>query len=224
MIAHLPFLLKARVACIRRGLAKFLRLILLLFLVVASQPTYAQRDGDTTSAVCPLPRVVELCVELDARASIDSAAGPLTFRWLMGDGTTLTGPVVAHCYTARRAYTVQLDVVDDKTGEVRKAEKLIPVDFTKEIVLNFTATPDTIRAGQTVAFDAVDSQLPLCENVVVLWDFRDGVVSNGRRVQHTFRRPGQYAVRMALRGNGPDSCPDSHCVSRVITVLPATAP
>ncbi|AII52733.1 hypothetical protein N008_12200 [Hymenobacter sp. APR13] len=136
----------------------------------------------------------------------------------MGDGTTLTGPTVAHCYTERRRYTVQLDVVDEKTGEVRVAEKLIPVDFTQEIVLNFEASPANARVGQPIAFDALDSQLPLCENVVVLWDFRDGVVANGRSVKHTFRRPGNYIVRMALRGNGPDTCPDSHCVTRQVSI------
>lgn len=200
---------------------RFLRLTFgaLVLLLGFQQAAQAQVAGDTVSAACPLPRVVELCVDLDASASVDPAAGALTFRWQMGDGTTLTGPVISHCYTARRRYTVQLDVVDGKTGEVREAEKVIPVDFTQEIVLNFTGS-DTVRVGQPVTFDAMDSQLPLCENVVVLWDFRDGVVSNGRRVQHAFRRPGQYAVRMALRGNGPDDCPSSHCVGRVITVLP----
>lgn len=195
-----------------------------LMLTFSCQSAWAQVAGDTLSVACPLPRVVELCVDLDASASIDSAAGPLTFRWQMGDGTTLTGPVVSHCYTARRRYSVQLDVVDDKTGQVREAEKVIPVDFTQETVLNFAAGSDTIRVGQPVSFDAVDSQLPLCDNVVVLWDFRDGIVSNGRRVQHAFRRPGQYAVRMALRGNGPNDCPSSHCVSRIITVLPPKTP
>lgn len=204
----------------------FLRLALGVAALLLSfrQEAQAQAAGDTISVMCPPPRVVELCVDLDASASVDAAAGPLTFRWLMGDGTTLTGPVISHCYTTRRRYTVQLDVVDDKTGEVREAEKVIPVDFTQEIVLNFTAGSDTIRVGQPVTFDAVDSQLPLCENVVVLWDFRDGIVGNGRRVQHAFRRPGQYAVRMALRGNGPDDCPSSHCVGRIITVLPAKVP
>ncbi|QNH63041.1 PKD domain-containing protein [Hymenobacter sediminicola] len=181
----------------------------------------AQRAGDTTSVACPEPRIAELCVELDASSSVDSAAGSLTFHWLMGDGTTLTGTKVSHCYAARRLYTVQLDVVDEKTGEVRTAEKILPIDFTQEIVLNFSATPAVIHPGQPIVFDAVDSQLPLCENVVVLWDFRDGAVANGRRVEHYFRRPGQYPVRMALRGNGPGSCPDSHCVSRIITVTVA---
>lgn len=194
-------------------------LVLIALLAFLPQAACAQIAGDTISSECPPARTVELCVELDARVSVDSAAGPLSYRWLMGDGTTLTGATVAHCYAERRRYTVQLDVVDEKTGEIRTAEKLIPVDFTQEIVLNFQASPANGRVGQRIVFDALDSQLPLCENVVVLWDFRDGSVANGRRVEHVFRRPGNYTVRMALRGNGPDTCPDSHCVTRLVGVL-----
>lgn len=194
-------------------------LVLSVLLAFRAQSARAQMAGDTLSTVCPPARTVELCVELDGRASVDSAAGPLSYRWLMGDGTILTGPTVAHCYAERRRYTVQLDVVDEKTGEVRAAEKLIPVDFTQEIVLNFQASPANGRVGQRLTFDALDSQLPLCENVVVLWDFRDGSVANGRRVEHAFRRPGNYVVRMALRGNGPNTCPDSHCVTRSVNIL-----
>lgn len=192
---------------------------LLSVLLFVARPARAQNAGDTLSVDCPLPRVMEMCVELDARRAVDPAAGPLTFRWDMGDGTQLTGPVISHCYQQRRHYTVQLDVLDEATGEVRTAEKIIPVDFTQEIVLNFR-TADTVRVGQPLTFDALDSQLPLCANVVVLWDFRDGYVSNGRQVKHAFRRPGQYVVRMSLRGNGPDTCPASHCVSRPVVVLP----
>ncbi|MBX0291058.1 PKD domain-containing protein [Hymenobacter sp. HSC-4F20] len=196
-------------------------LLVLSWWLLAAPAGYAQQAGDTLSVDCPLPRVAELCVELDASRAVDPGAGPLTFRWNMGDGTQLTGPTVSHCYQQRKLYTVQLDVVEEATGEVRRAEKLIPVDFTREIVLNFRAAPtDTVRVGQPVTFDALDSQLPLCQNVVVLWDFRDGYVTNGRLVQHAFRRPGQYAIRMSLRGNGPDACPTSHCVSRTVVVVP----
>lgn len=192
---------------------------LLLALLLLPRMVTAQTAGDTLSAECPLPRLLEMCVELDARRAVDPEAGPLTFRWNMGDGTLLTGPTVQHCYQQRARYTIQLDVVEEATGEIRTAEKLIPVDFTKEIVLNFRPI-DTVHVGQPVAFDALDSQLPLCQNVVVLWDFRDGYVANGRRTLHAFRRPGQYAVRMSLRGNGPDACPSSHCVSRIVVVVP----
>ena len=196
-----------------------MRFFLCLFLLLPALFAQAQTAGDTLSVACPLPRVMEMCVELDARRAIDPEAGPLTFRWNMGDGTQLTGPTVQHCYQQRASYTIQLDVVDEATGEVRTGEKLIPVDFTQEIILNFRAV-DTVRVGQRIAFDALDSQLPLCQNVVVLWDFRDGYVANGRQTQHAFRRPGQYAVRMSLRGNGPDACPSSHCVSRTVVVVP----
>lgn len=194
-------------------------LLLLPTLLLAPRPATAQQAGDTTSVACPPPRVPRLCVELDASRSVDPAAGPLTFRWDMGDGTTLSGPTVAHCYAARRRYTVRLDVVDEASGEVREAEKLLDVDFTQQTVVNFRAA-DTVRVGQPVVFDAADSQLPACQNMVVIWDFRDGAIGTGPRYEHRFRRPGRYAVRMALRANGPGSCPDSHCVSRAVVVLP----
>jgi len=200
-------------------------LLNLLILLVLPSTAYAQKARYTQSVDYPPPSVTELCVDLDATASVDPAAGPgpLTFRWQMGDGTTLTGLTVSHCYAARRLYTVQLDVVDEKTGEVRAAEKLIPVDFTQEVFLDFTATPTTVQVGRRVVFDAVDSQLPSCENIVFLWDFRDGdgIVSNKRQVEHIFRRPGQYLVCLALRATGPNSCPDRHCVSRVVAVVAA---
>ncbi|NVO31033.1 PKD domain-containing protein [Hymenobacter lapidiphilus] len=195
------------------------RLLLLPLLLLLALPAAAQQAGDTISVACPPPRVPKLCVELDARQAVDPAAGQLTFRWDMGDGTQLTGPTVAHCYAERRRYTVRLDVVDEASGEVREAEKLLDVDFTKQTVVNFRAA-DTVRVGQPVAFDAADSQLPTCRNMVVIWDFRDGATSTGPQVEHRFRRPGRYAVRMALRANGPGACPDSHCVSRQVIVLP----
>ena len=194
-------------------------LFLLPLLLLLARPAVTQQAGDTTSVACPPPRVPKLCVELDARQAVDPAAGPLTFRWDMGDGTLLTGPTVAHCYAERRRYTVRLDVVDEASGEVRPAEKLLDIDFTKQTVVNFRAA-DTVRVGQPVAFDAADSQLPTCRNMVVIWDFRDGATGTGPRVEHRFRRPGSYAVRMALRANGPGACPDSHCVSRQVVVLP----
>jgi hypothetical protein len=191
-----------------------------LLLLLAVSPAGSPPAADTASPDCAPPRVVDLCVELDASRSVDPDSGPLTYRWDMGDGTRLTGLKIEHCYKARKLYTVRLDVIEERTGEVRPEQKLIPVDFTREDVVTFNLPTDTVHVGQAVTFDAAESQLPQCENVVVLWDFRDGYVTNGRRVQHAFRRPGQYEIRMSLRANGPDPCPFSHCVSRLLIVQP----
>ena len=200
-----------------RGAFSFL---LVALLALAGPVAHAQQAGDTTSVNCgaPLPRL--LCVDLDGRGSVDPAAGPLTYRWLMGDGTTLTGPVVSYCYKERKNYVVQLDVVVDNTGEVRTGQKYIPINLVQQDVVDFTAQPSRVRVGQSVAFAAPEAQLLSCQNVQLVWDFRDGTVVQGRTAQHTFRRPGTYAVRFSMRGYGSNACTGSHCVTREVVVEP----
>ena len=191
-----------------------------LLAFVAGSAAHAQQAGDTASVAAGPPLARMLCVDLDGRASVDSLAGPFTYRWLMGDGTTLTGPVVSHCYKERKNYVVQLDVVVEKTGEVRRGQKYIPVDLLAQDVVDFTAQPSRVRVGESVAFAAPESQLLACRNVQLIWDFRDGVVTQGRTAQHVFRRPGTYAVRFSMRGYGSNACTTSHCVSREVVVVP----
>lgn len=199
----------------------FYRIFLLPgLLLLAGVAAQAQQAGDTTSVSCgaPLPRM--LCVDLDGRPSIDEAAGSFTYEWHMGDGTTLTGPTVSYCYKERKKYVVQLDVIVDKTGEVRRGEKYIPIDLESQDIVDFTAQPSRVRVGQAVSFAAPEAQLLECRNVQLIWDFRDGTIVQGRTAEHTFRRPGTYSVRFSMRGYGSNACVASHCVSREIVVEP----
>jgi hypothetical protein len=191
-------------------------------LVLPAAAAHAQAlPTDTTAAVCGPLQPAELCVDFDASRSVDPAAGPLEYRWNMGDGTTLTGLTITHCYQARARYQVVLDVVVPATGEVRHAEKTFDVDLLRKPVLNFSVGPTLkARVGQPVAFDALDSVLPDCQSVVVIWDFRDGFIQQGRRVEHSFRKAGRFPVRMSLRGYGPGACAASNCVSQEVVVEP----
>ena len=176
---------------------------------------------DTVAAGCGPLQPAQLCVDFDARRSADPTAGPLEYRWDMGDGTTLTGLTVTHCYKTRARYLVVLDVVVPATGEVREAERTFDVNLLLNPVLNFSAGPTLkARVGQPVAFDALDSVLPGCQSVVVIWDFRDGYTQQGRQVTHSFRKAGRFPVRMSLRGYGPGACPASNCVSQEVVVEP----
>jgi PKD repeat protein len=203
-------------------LARFAAKLPLLasLLLLTSLAAQAQQAGDTTSVGCgpPLPRM--LCVDLDGRPSIDEPAGPFTYEWHMGDGTTLTGPTISYCYKERKNYVVQLDVIVDKTGEVRRGEKYIPVNLLQQDIVDFTASTTTVRVGQPVSFGSPEAQLLTCRNMQYIWDFRDGTVVQGRTAQHTFRRPGTYSVRFSMRGYGSEACVASHCVSRQIVVEP----
>ena len=192
----------------------------LLLLALSATTARAQQAGDTTSVRCGPPLARMLCVDLDGRPSIDEPAGPFTYEWHMGDGTTLTGPTITHCYKERKNYVVQLDVIVDKTGEVRRGQKYIPVNLVQQDIVDFTAQPSRVRVGQAVSFAAPEAQLLTCANVQLIWDFRDGTIVQGRTAQHTFRRPGTYAVRFSMRGYGSQACVASHCVSREIVVEP----
>jgi len=161
-----------------------------------------------------------MCVDFDASRSVDQAAGPLVYRWQMGDSTTLTGLTVSHCYKRRARYQVVLDVLVPATGEVRQAEKTFEVDLLAQPVINFSRPTATVRVGQAATFDALDSGLPTCQNVLYIWDFRDGLTQQGRRIEHTFRRAGRYQVRLSLRGYGPGDCASSHCATQEVVVVP----
>jgi PKD repeat protein len=178
-------------------------------------------SADPSVVDCGPVQPAELCVDFDASRSADPNAGPLEYRWNMGDGTTLTGLTITHCYKTRDHYQVTLDVAVPATGEVRRAERTFEVDLTRKPVLNFSVGPAlNVRVGQAVTFDALDSVLPDCQSVVVVWDFRDGYTQQGRHTEHTFRKAGRFAVRMSLRGYGPGSCTASNCVSQEVVVEP----
>ena len=194
--------------------------LLAALFVLVSFAAQAQQPGDTTSISCgpPLPRM--LCVDLDGRPSIDEPAGPFTYQWHMGDGTTLTGPTVSYCYKERKNYVVELDVIVDKTGEIRRGQKYIPVNLVQQDIVDFTPSASRVRVGQSVSFTAPEAQLLRCNNVQLVWDFRDGTVVQGATAAHVFRRPGTYAVRFSMRGYGSAACISSHCVSREVVVEP----
>ena len=192
--------------------------LLASLLLITGTAAHAQQAGDTTSVNCGLPLPRMLCVDLDGRPSIDEPAGPFTYQWHMGDGTTLTGPTVSYCYKERKNYVVELDVIVDKTGEIRRGQKYIPVNLVQQDIVDFTPSASRVRVGESVSFTAPEAQLLRCNNVQLVWDFRDGTVVQGATAQHTFRRPGTYAVRFSMRGYGSQACISSHCVSREVIV------
>ncbi|OGX85476.1 hypothetical protein BEN47_14815 [Hymenobacter lapidarius] len=92
------------------------------------------------------------------------------------------------------------------------------INLVQQNIVDFTALPSRVKVGESVAFTAPDAQLPACQNVQLLWDFRDGTLARGRTAQHIFRRPGKYLVRFSMRGYGSNDCIGSHCVTHEVVV------
>ncbi len=188
-----------------------------------------ERDHDCPPAPeQPTALGVNACILIDASESVDSLAGPLTFRWQMGDGQVREGVQFEYCYAAPGRYVVQLDVVDKITGKVRPREEERVVDFLTqpvrlpEPILRFSAPPSA-KVGIQVTFEIDERELPAClpPTVQFNWNFRDGLLGQGRTVTHVFRRAGTYVVRAAINGSGiTTSCLPYQCVTRAIVIEP----
>ena len=197
-----------------------LLLPLILLLGILARPAQAQAPGDTVSVDCPRPQAPNHCVDFNAERSVDAKAGPQEYIWRMGDGTTLTGFKISHCYKELKNYTVEMDVRLTKTGEVRRKERTYQVKLADQELLDFTMSATKVHVGEPVVFESPDAILPACQNMRLTWDFRDGLLAGGRRATHSFRKAGVFQVRLSLRAYGSPPCTDSHCVSREITVVP----
>ena len=207
---------------------------LVLLAGVALSSALPARDQTAGDGDCPpapplavAPANPRSCLTLDARASVDSLAVPLTFRWRMGDGEVREGVMFDYCYATPGRYTIQLDVVDS-TGVISELEFERVVDFTKPPVpeiapeLRFVA-PAQAKVGEVVTFQITEASLPAClpPTTRFNWNFRDGLLAQGRTITHTFRRAGTFIVRVAVDGSGiGPACLPRTCVTQAIVIEP----
>ena len=199
-----------------------MRLFLLftcLFASLLARPAAAQTLANGELRVdCPTPEGLNRCVDFDASRSVDAAAGPQTYIWHLGDSTTLTGPKVSHCYARLANYRVVLDVRFDNTGELRPAERTFNVNLAEQGVLDFKVSSSSVHVGEPVQLDAISTGAPNCDNVPLLWDFRDGRQDTGRHITHTFTKPGTFQVLLYVQSDVKNPCFRAHCVSRLVEV------
>jgi YVTN family beta-propeller protein len=167
----------------------------------------------------PLSGTAPLLVSFDGTASSDPEGDPLTYSWNFGDGSSGTGALVDHSYTAAGNYTVRLTVQDGNGGS---GTAQIPVSVLPEGGANqwpvaaFSASPLSGVAPLTVSFDATASSDADGDPLTYLWDFGDGGANTGALDNHVFNSAGRYTVALTVDdGNG-----GSNTTSTTIDVFP----
>ena len=66
-------------------------------------------------------------ITLDGSGSTDPEGDPLTYEWSLGDGRTLTGPVVTASWPTENVFTIELRVTDP-AGNVNVARTSVRVE------------------------------------------------------------------------------------------------
>lgn len=118
---------------------------------------------------------------------------PLVYEWDFGDGTTERGLSNEHCFPDYGTYDVVLNIYDTLTGMHYAQVSAIQVMIERPRTPHISA-PDTVKANESFALSAANSQLkdfPLDE---YYWDLGEGTKYRGTTATHVYSQPGNYQI------------------------------
>jgi len=144
---------------------------------------------------------------------------PFSYEWDMGDGSKIRNIEADYCFKGPGNYLVQLNVVDKLTGAVQfnQASYMIPLT---EIEQAYITSADTGYVGDNIRFDGLNTNLPGFTVGEYLWNFDDGNIATGAKVNNRFISPGIYQVQLVVK-----SAPDNQgnvqeaCVSKPVVIM-----
>ncbi|MCK5136329.1 MAG: OmpA family protein [Bacteroidales bacterium] len=124
---------------------------------------------------------------------------PLSYEWSFGDGTRIRGIEAEHCFPGPGNYTVELNIIDNNTGNTFFTQTSYDVEIT-DAVQPFITSPDMELMDQQIEFSGLNSNLPDMEITQYFWDFGDGTKIKGAEIMHTYERKGSYNVQLGVTG------------------------
>jgi len=124
---------------------------------------------------------------------------PLSYEWSFGDGQKVKGIEAEHCFPGPGNYTVELNIIDNNTGNTFFTQSSYDVDITDE-VQPFITSPDMELMEQQIQFSGLKSNLPDIEINQYFWDFGDGTKVKGAEVEHSYEKEGSYTVQLGITG------------------------
>ncbi|HET7717748.1 MAG TPA: PKD domain-containing protein, partial [Bauldia sp.] len=176
-------------------------------------------------AVIEAPSAVPITstVNFDGSASHMAEGRITSYAWDFGDGSSASGPTVAHRYAEPGTYAVSLTLRSDSTSptcQVVSARHLIRVNATPVAA---AGEDKHVAVGEETVFDASASHDVDGGIVAYEWDFGDGTAATGIHVRHRYLEPGSYTAKLLVRDEA-DLPNSSSADALMVTVNPAPAP
>jgi hypothetical protein len=121
----------------------------------------------------------------------------LKYLWDFGNSNKSVGRVVSHCFPGPGKYTVKLDIIDIKSGNLffsKLSYDLELMDFTQPYI----NSPEIALKGDTIDFDGLKSNLSGYKILNFYWDFGDSTRLKGECVKHSFKKKGEFIVNLTV--------------------------
>jgi PKD repeat protein len=171
-------------------------------------------NGTPVPAIVAAPACPGTPASLSAAGTTDPDGAIRRFEWDFGDGDRATGAEVSHVYPEPGIYDVVL-IADDEAGlgnSRRSTAHALHVNRPPSAA----AGPDrTVCPSDVVGFDASGSVDWDGKLVRYRWAFGDGTTADGAAVNHRFRDPGHYEVRLSVTDDSGSACAVAEDVAEV---------
>ncbi len=122
-----------------------------------------------------------------------------TYQWDFGDGVMIIGKEVKHCFPGPGSYPVKLSIIDDMTGEFIAKQVKYEVEL-ENIDQAYINSPDVGTVDKSISFEGVTSDLKGFRITDYFWDLGDGFKPGGPLINTTFKKKGEYIVKLGLLG------------------------
>jgi len=145
----------------------------------------------------------------DASNSSDADKDKLTYFWDFGDGNVGSGMKYKYVYQQPGVYPVTLRVNDGQGLANSIQQQIIRVQVNSAPVAVAEVNRDTVCAGEPVMFDASKSRDNEKDLMRYQWNFGDAITTEGINPIHSFKRGGNYRVRLTVTDDSNLSCNSS---------------
>ena len=119
------------------------------------------------------------------------------YQWDFGDGIIHFGKEVKHCFPGPGKYTVKLTITDELTSDTIAKQ----VEYTAELENIRQAYIKSDKVGmvdKSISFNGLTSDLKGINITDYFWDFGDGFKPGGPLIENTFKKKGEYIVKLGL--------------------------
>ena len=155
----------------------------------------------------------------------DSLAGPQTVsQWYFGDGSSATGQIITHSYSAPGTYTVSHIVTDSAIHCSDSSAQTITIADTVRCFLGGVSFGYMTDSSRPRTFRFVPN--PNDSSYHYYWSFGDGSASTLRTPSHTYAQASVYQVSLTITSTSPsigsDTCRATTTQSVTVGSQPVT--
>lgn len=122
---------------------------------------------------------------------------PVIYKWDFGNGIIRIGKEVKHCFPGPGKYSVKLTIIDELTGDTiaKQVEYRAELENIKQAYIN---SDKVGMVDKSFPFTGVTSDLKGIRITDFFWDFGDGFRPGGPFMSNTFKKKGEYMVKLGL--------------------------